>query len=122
MTTGLIDQHLVTSLSFGRTFVGALWDSGIWNTKSPKTGLMPIRALRITLAGDMARVARFLRRRMGSFKFLERAPSPGKGFAMRRRPGGYTVTCPYCRTRFLIGGYTPGRIRCGACGKVMTLR
>jgi len=41
---------------------------------------------------------------------------------MKRRPGGYTVTCPYCRTRFAFGGYTPGLIRCGSCGKAFDLR
>lgn len=41
---------------------------------------------------------------------------------MKRSPGGYTVTCPHCRTKFLIGGYSPGLIRCGSCGKAFNLR
>ncbi|WP_269140118.1 MJ0042-type zinc finger domain-containing protein [Aeromicrobium terrae] len=41
---------------------------------------------------------------------------------MKRRANGYTVTCPYCRTKFLIGGYSPGLIRCGSCGKAFNLR
>lgn len=41
---------------------------------------------------------------------------------MKRRPGGYTVTCPYCHTRFLVGGYSPGLIGCGKCGKTFNLR
>jgi predicted Zn finger-like uncharacterized protein len=41
---------------------------------------------------------------------------------MTRRRIGYTVTCPHCRTKFLIGGYSPGLIRCGSCRKVFKLR
>ena len=41
---------------------------------------------------------------------------------MKTRNGGYTVTCPYCRTQFVIGGYSPGLIRCGRCGKAFNLR
>lgn len=41
---------------------------------------------------------------------------------MKRRRLGYTVTCPHCRTKFLIGGYSPGLIQCGSCRKVFKLR
>lgn len=41
---------------------------------------------------------------------------------MKRNAHGYTVTCPYCRTKFIIGGYSPGLIRCGKCGKAFDLR
>lgn len=41
---------------------------------------------------------------------------------MKTRPNGYTVTCPHCRTRFHIGGYSPGLIACGNCGRAFNLR
>lgn len=41
---------------------------------------------------------------------------------MKRNSNGFTVKCPHCRTSFLIGGYSPGLIRCGACGKPFNLR
>ncbi len=41
---------------------------------------------------------------------------------MRSRPGGFAVTCPYCRTKFVIGGYSPGLITCGKCGRAFNLR
>lgn len=47
---------------------------------------------------------------------------PSKASAMKTRTGGYTVTCPYCHTKFLIGGYSPGLIGCGRCGKTFNLR
>lgn len=40
---------------------------------------------------------------------------------MKQRAGGYTVTCPHC-TKFVIGGYSPGLIRYGRCGKAFNLR
>lgn len=43
-------------------------------------------------------------------------------WTVKRNPNGYTVTCPYCRTKFVIGGYSPGLIRCGACGKAFNLK
>ena len=41
---------------------------------------------------------------------------------MKRRPGGYTFTFPYCHTTFQVGGYIPGHIGCGKCGKTFNLR
>lgn len=35
---------------------------------------------------------------------------------------GYTVACPYCRTRFAFGAYRAGLIRCGSCKRVFNLR
>jgi predicted Zn finger-like uncharacterized protein len=46
----------------------------------------------------------------------------GWRYSMKTRTGGYTVTCPHCRTKFVIGGYSPGLIRCGSCGKAFNLR
>lgn len=31
-------------------------------------------------------------------------------------------TCPHCKSQFLIGGYSPGVIQCGRCGKAFQLR
>lgn len=42
--------------------------------------------------------------------------------SLRRSSNGYTVTCPHCRAQFLIGGYSPGLIACGRCGKTFNLR
>jgi len=42
--------------------------------------------------------------------------------SLRRSSNGFTVTCPHCRTRFLIGGYMPGLIACGKCGKTINLK
>ncbi|MBF4636213.1 hypothetical protein ITJ38_17520 [Agreia pratensis] len=41
---------------------------------------------------------------------------------MRRSTNGFKVTCPHCRAQFLIGGYSPGVIRCGKCGRPFNLR
>lgn len=41
---------------------------------------------------------------------------------MRTNARGFTVTCPHCKSQFLIGGYSPGVIACGRCGKSFQLR
>lgn len=41
---------------------------------------------------------------------------------MKKSRNGYTVKCPYCRTQFHFGGYSPGLIRCGRCGQAFNLR
>ena len=50
------------------------------------------------------------------------AGRPTEGHTMRKRTGGYGITCPHCRSKFAVGGYSPGLIRCGHCGKTFNLR
>jgi len=48
--------------------------------------------------------------------------SSAKEAHLEEQPSGLHAHLPRCRSKFLNGGYSPGVIRCGNCGRAFNLR